>query len=151
MSEELAHPLARGGSLGAALTNLVVRTFGEYTGRGPTNARAYFSDELVTVVLRDLLTKGERSLVDSGHEGQVLGMRLAFQHTMRDELVEGFEALTGRKVAAFLSANHVDPDIAVETFVLEPLGDGDAAQPPPADAARSSAAAGRVGERRRSP
>ena len=29
------------------------------------------------------------------------------------------ERLTGRKVAAFMSDNHVDPDIAAETFVLE--------------------------------
>ena len=27
----------------------------------------------------------------------------------------------GRKVLAFLSANHVDPDIAVETFMLAAL------------------------------
>lgn len=30
------------------------------------------------------------------------------------------EELTGRRVLAFLSDNHVDPDVAVETFVLEP-------------------------------
>ena len=30
------------------------------------------------------------------------------------------EALTGRKVVGFMSDNHVDPDLAVEVFVLEP-------------------------------
>jgi uncharacterized protein YbcI len=42
---------------------------------------------------------------------------------MRTELIEVVERLTGRKVAAFMSDNHVDPDVAVETFVLE-LRDG---------------------------
>ena len=34
------------------------------------------------------------------------------------ELVAGVEEITGRKVEAFLSDNHLDPDVAVETFVL---------------------------------
>jgi hypothetical protein len=38
---------------------------------------------------------------------------------MRPELIAIVERLTGRKVAAFMSANHVDPEVAVETFVLE--------------------------------
>ncbi len=30
------------------------------------------------------------------------------------------ELLTGRKVIGFMSDNNIDPDIAVEVFVLEP-------------------------------
>jgi len=33
------------------------------------------------------------------------------------------ERHSGRKVRAFLSDNHVDPDIAVESFVLEPTSE----------------------------
>ena len=33
------------------------------------------------------------------------------------------ESITGRKVRAFLSQTHIDPDISCEIFVLEPLGD----------------------------
>jgi hypothetical protein len=47
-------------------------------------------------------------------------MRQAYQYTMRTELVDGVEEITLRTVVAFLSANHLDPDIAVESFVLEP-------------------------------
>jgi uncharacterized protein YbcI len=43
-------------SKAAAISNLVVRTLSEYTGRGPTKARTYFSDDIVTVVLQDTLT-----------------------------------------------------------------------------------------------
>jgi hypothetical protein len=43
---------------------------------------------------------------------------------MRDRFAGAVEELTGRKVVGFLSQVHVDPDLAVETFILEPL-DGD--------------------------
>jgi len=41
---------------------------------------------------------------------------------MESELIQLVEECTGRVVSAFLSANHLEPDIAVETFVLEPRG-----------------------------
>ena len=93
--------------------------FGEYTGRGPTRARAYLNRDVITVLLHDSLTKGERQLVSDGHAPIVLHTRGVFQETMRAALVASVEELTGRTVAAFMSANHIDPDVAVETFVLE--------------------------------
>jgi uncharacterized protein YbcI len=106
------------------ISNLVVAAFREYTGRGPTQARTYIHEDLVTVVLRDSLTKGERHLVADGQIGLVIEMRQAFQQTMSDTMVAGVEKVMGRPVLAFLSANHVDPDVAVETFVLGPPQDG---------------------------
>jgi uncharacterized protein YbcI len=47
-------------------------------------------------------------------------MRKAYQDTMGPELTAGIQKITGREVMAFLSDNHIDPDIAVETFVLHP-------------------------------
>ena len=107
-------------AVSVTISNFVVKTVRDYTGRGPTRARTYIHDDLVTIVLRDTLTKGERSLVADGYEDEVLRMRLAFQQTMRTALVAGVEDILGRKVEAFLSANHIDPDVATETFVLAP-------------------------------
>jgi hypothetical protein len=42
---------------------------------------------------------------------------------MQERFVNTIEELTGRKVAAFMSANRQDPDLAVELFVLEPPSD----------------------------
>lgn len=98
---------------------MVVKLITEYTGRGPTRARTYLNDDLVTVVLRDTLTKGERSLVRDGKQELVLNVRLAFQQTMREDLITGIERLTGRKVFAFMSANHMEPDLAIESFVFD--------------------------------
>jgi uncharacterized protein YbcI len=106
-----------------AIANLVVRLMSEYTGRGTTKARAYLNDDFISVVLHDLLTKGERSLVRDGKVDLVLAARRAYQQTMSQDLTEGIEQITGRKVMAFLSDNHIEPDVAVESFILEPRED----------------------------
>ena len=60
-------------------------------------------------------------MADGRHE-MVIDMRRTYQATLREEFVDLVEGVVGRKVVAFLSDHHIDPDIAVETFVL---GDGD--------------------------
>jgi uncharacterized protein YbcI len=39
---------------------------------------------------------------------------------MKERFVETIERLTGRTVMAFMSANHQEPDLALEIFVLDP-------------------------------
>jgi uncharacterized protein YbcI len=107
----------------SAISNMVVHAMSEYTGRGPTKARTYLDDDLVTVVLQDTLTKCERSLVSDDLEELVLTMRKAFQGTMRRDLIDGVERIIGRDVIACLSDNQIDPDIAVEVFLLAPAAD----------------------------
>ena len=51
----------------------------------------------------------------------MLHTRGILQRVMRDDLVQLVEKLSGRTVEAFFSDNHVDPDYAVEFFLLEPL------------------------------
>lgn len=109
-----------GGQLSADISNAVVRLLSEYTGRGPTKARTYIIDDVITVVLQDTLTKGERSLLRDGEVQLVLANRKAFQNTMSAELTATVERFSGREVLAFLSANSADPDLAVETFILVP-------------------------------
>jgi uncharacterized protein YbcI len=108
-----------GTSVHASISNRVVQLMSAYTGRGPTRAWTSIDQDLVTVVLRDTLTKGERSLVADGRGDLVLSMRKAYQDTMRTDLVAAVEELLGRRVIAFLSDNHIDPDVAIESFVLE--------------------------------
>lgn len=108
-----------GQSVSAKISNLVVQLLHSYTGRGPTKAWTSIDDDLVSVVLRDTLSRGEQSLVSDSRSELVLEIRHAYQQTMRRDLIDGVEALTGRKVIAFMSANHLDPDVAIESFVLE--------------------------------
>ena len=113
------------GELSQALSNAIVALMAEYTGRGATQSRTYVHENLIVCVMHDQLTKGERRLVADGKMDFVINMRRAYQDTMREELTAIVERLTGRKVAAFMSDHHIDPDVAVETFVLElrePIG-----------------------------
>jgi uncharacterized protein YbcI len=110
----------QGNSPAATISAQAVRILREYTGRGPTQARTVINHDSVMVILGDTLTRGERKLVDSGKADRVLQLRHDFQLVMRDELVGAVEGTLERKVAAFMSQNHIDPDLAVEIFVLEP-------------------------------
>ena len=118
-SSEVAPP---NGPLQAAISNAVVRTISEYTGRGPTKARTTMTNGWVFVTLEDTLTKGERKLAEGGRADSVLRTRRDFQEAMEADLTRLVEEMTGRKVVAFMSANHLEPDIAIEAFALAPNG-----------------------------
>lgn len=118
-----AHPGSSGdskGHLNASISNAIVRLHREYLGRGPTKARTTIHDDTVVVLMSDTLTKAEHSLVADGKEDEVLSTRHSFQRTMRNDMVAAVEEITGRTVQAFMSANHIDPDLACEVMVLEP-------------------------------
>jgi len=104
----------------AAISTGAVQLLREYTGRGPTRARTTINHDSVMIVLGDTLTKGERSLVEKGKTEHVLHTRHEFQMVMREELTRLVEQTLDRKVIAFMSDNHIDPDLAAEVFVLEP-------------------------------
>jgi uncharacterized protein YbcI len=104
------------------ISTSAVQLLNDYTGRGPTKAKTLIDDNLVTIVLADTLTKGERKLVETGRSDRVLELRHDYQLAMRDDLVAIVERQLERKVIAFMSQNHIDPDLAVELFVLEPDG-----------------------------
>ncbi|HEV3377003.1 MAG TPA: Na-translocating system protein MpsC family protein [Thermoleophilaceae bacterium] len=104
----------------AEISRSAVQLLREYTGRGPTRARTTINTESVMIVLGDTLTKGERRLAESGKAARVLAVRHDFQMLMRDELVAIVERTLDRRVVAFMSDNHLDPDLGVEVFILEP-------------------------------
>lgn len=110
------------GETAAAISRQTVQILRDYTGRGPTRARTLINTELVTIMLQDTLTKGEKRLVELNKADHVLNTRREYQAAMQDDLVAMVEKHIGRKVVAFLSDNHMNPDIALEAFVVEPPG-----------------------------
>ncbi len=113
-------PQHKSQSPSAKIATSMVQVLHEYTGRGPTKAKTTIDENLVTVVLADTLTTGERTLVGHGQADRVLQVRHDYQTAMRDELVGIIERELDREVIAFMSQNHLDPDLAVEIFVLKP-------------------------------
>lgn len=116
MPTDAASPSAR-------ISTGAVRLLREYTGRGPTKAKTTIGEDTVTIVVADSLTQGERRLAEHGFQDSVLSTRHDFQKAMREDLVALVEENTERKVIAFMSDNHIDPDYGVEVFVLERAAD----------------------------
>jgi uncharacterized protein YbcI len=108
------------GAVLTALSNAVVQIVRDYTGRGPTRARASIRDNVAFVLMQETLLKAEHSLINDSKARLVVEMRRSFQQTMRDDLSAAVERLTGRKVIAFMSDSHLEPDYSIEVFVLAP-------------------------------
>ena len=124
-------PRRPGGDSGA-ISSLMIQMFRDYTGRSPERAHTTISDDLVTCVLRDSLTKGEQKLVDQGEALSVLEDRRKMQRLMREEASAGVEKILKREVIVFLSDNAISPDVSVETWLLAPSEQGDPTRMEPA-------------------
>jgi uncharacterized protein YbcI len=87
-------------------------------------AKTYVLDDLIVCVLRNGHTTIEQTMIEGGEPEKVLEMRRGFQRIMGAEYKGIIEELTGRKVVAFLSQTHVDPDITMEIFFVDRPLDG---------------------------
>src|SRR5829696_8520883 len=75
--------------------------------------------DYIICFMEDIYTRIEKTLIEAGRFEAVQATRSAFQDTMRERFSAAVEELSGRKVVGFLSQVHVDPDLSVETFILE--------------------------------
>jgi uncharacterized protein YbcI len=109
-----------GGQLSTAISNALVRIHREYLGRGPNRVRTFLKENTLVLIMEEVLTKAEHSLVADGRSDEVLRTRSSFQQVMKADIVGAVEELTGRKVIAFMSTNHIDPDLGCEVLLFEP-------------------------------
>ena len=124
-SEEQPEQPLRGGQLLAAISNSIVSLLREKYGRGPMKAKTYALDDIIVVVMRGSgFTPLEQTIMDSGEPDRVIAMREDFQRVMAERYKQTIEELTGRKVLAFLSQAHVEPDITMEIFFVDRPLDG---------------------------
>ncbi|HET7121034.1 MAG TPA: Na-translocating system protein MpsC family protein [Solirubrobacterales bacterium] len=111
------------GRHGEELTEIsdgLVALLKEFYGRGPTQAKSYYQDDLVVCVLRGGYSQVEQTLLDGGRGSAVIQQRMAFQELMRERFEEVIERATGREVIGFMSGNQQEPDMMCEVFVLAP-------------------------------
>jgi len=109
-----------GGQLLAAISTSIVGILRDHYGRGPMKAKTYALDDIIVVVMRGSgFTPLEQTIMDSGEPHRVVDMRHDFQRVMAKRYTETIETLTGRKVLAFLSQAHVEPDITLEIFFVD--------------------------------
>ncbi len=79
------------GDVLTAISDGLVALLKEFYGRGPTQAKTYYHDDLVVCVLRGGFTRVEQTLLAGGRGAAVIEQRMAFQDVMRDR----FEAVDG--------------------------------------------------------
>lgn len=114
-----------GGHLLSSISNSIVRILRERYGRGPMKAKTYALDDIIVVVMRaGGFTAAEQTMIDRGEPHRVVAMREDFQRVMAKEYRETIEELTDRKVLAFLSNAHVDPELTIEVFFVDRPLDG---------------------------
>jgi uncharacterized protein YbcI len=106
------------GELLASISNMVVSVYADHLGRGPTKARTFITEGVITCVLEDTLTRSERKLIESGKQTPVLELRATLQETMRTELAARAEELSGQQVRAIIAGTELEPDISTQIFVL---------------------------------
>jgi uncharacterized protein YbcI len=74
------------------------------------------SPEHAIVKLEDFLTVAERTLAREGQRALATPFRAALHDGMRGEAVAAVEQITGRQVAAYLTAHRHNPDLAIIAF-----------------------------------
>jgi uncharacterized protein YbcI len=122
-SDPLPEPLD-GGQVLARVTREIVKLHAAHYGRGPTTARTFWAGDSLVCQMEETLTSVERTLLERGKAEEVHALRRGFQDVMGEEFCAAVEGITGRRVRAFLSQVHLEPDIDVEVFVLEPRRNG---------------------------
>jgi uncharacterized protein YbcI len=103
----------------------VVAWYQQRFGRGPTRAKAYVNDDYVLVVLGEVQSRAERTLVEQGDATSVINLRRAIKEAHKEALCELVAELTGRPVRIMLSDHNPYEDTSAMVFLFEretPLG-----------------------------
>jgi uncharacterized protein YbcI len=119
-SDKRASERAARGEILTAISEGLVGLLKDYYGRGPTQAKTYYEDDLVVCLLRGGFTAVEQTLLEGGRGEAVIDQRMAFQDVMRQRFEAVVEHATGRRVIGFMSGNQQHPDMICEVFVLAP-------------------------------
>jgi uncharacterized protein YbcI len=108
----------RPGEALAAITDGIVALHTRFYGKGPTRAKSHYMDDAVVCFLWEGFTKVEETLIATGRGEAVADLRRTFQAAMREEFTSVVEQATGRPITAYLSQVNIDPNLAVEIFLL---------------------------------
>jgi uncharacterized protein YbcI len=92
----------------------------EHTGSGPTEANAVIAADLVVVTLTDCLTAAEQEVIAAGRGDLALRTCDLLRDGIRAEATAIVEEVTQSPVAAYLTAQHQEPDLALLIFYLAP-------------------------------
>ena len=112
-----------GDELLTAVTTAMVSLHERYHGRQPVTAKSQLmGDDVLACVMGGVYTEVEKTLIEIQRSAVVQETRSAFQQAMQHRFIDEIQRLSGRRVIAFISNQHVGPDLEIEIFVLSPSG-----------------------------
>jgi uncharacterized protein YbcI len=104
-----------------AVTHAMVALHERYYSRTPVAAKTQLlGDDLLVCVLGGVYTDVEKTMIELQRSAIVQETRSAFQAATQKKFIDQVELLTGRDVLAFISNQHVGPDMEIEIFMLTP-------------------------------
>ncbi len=106
--------------LKTAISASIVGLYNTHFPRRVTMAETFIDKDVVLCLLEAIFDDREHELIENGGERALLAGRAEIQEELREEFSSAVEKVTERRVIAFMSANHADPALAAEVFVLEP-------------------------------
>jgi uncharacterized protein YbcI len=112
-----------GESLLHAVTESLVALHERYYRRPATAKSQMLGEDLLACVLGGVFTDVEKTMIELQRGRVVQETRSAFQEAMQQKFIDEVERLSGREVVAFISNQHVGPDLEVELFVFRSEGD----------------------------
>jgi uncharacterized protein YbcI len=120
MSAQATTPLT-GDELLVAVTEAMIALHQRYYHRAPVTAKTLLlGGDLIACVLGGIYTDVEQTMIELQRRTIVQETRSTFQEAMQHKFIAAIERLSGRSVLAFISNQHVGPDIEIELFMLVP-------------------------------
>jgi len=107
-----------------AVTASMITLHQRYHHRAPVTAKTLLlGDDLLACVLGGVYTDVEKTMIELQRATVVQETRSAFQEAMQHTFIAEVERLSGREVLAFISNQHIGPDIEIELFMLREAPD----------------------------
>ena len=109
------------GPAAMAICNAITRALKRSSGKGPTKVKAYSTHDHVAVIVQDMLTTLERTLVQDGHKQLVSEARQVLTGRVANECRATIEQATGRRVLGWQTEVNPSADRAFTLIQLQPL------------------------------
>ena len=111
----------QGDALLLAVTDAMIALHERYHHRAPVTAKTLLlGGDLLACVLGGVYTDVEMTMIELQRSTIVQETRSAFQVAMQHKFIDVVERLSGRDVLAFISNQHVGPDMEIELLMLKP-------------------------------
>jgi len=109
------------GPAAMAICNAITGALKRSSGKGPTKVKTHSTQDQVEIVVEDMLTALERTLVQDGHEQLVNEARQLLTARVANECRATIEQATGRRVVGWQTDVNPGADLSFTLIQLQPL------------------------------